>query len=108
MKVAVEMIFIPRITKVGFGNSKFGRGIHRYTALSLHKLTFISQNNVAYLSNARTVVSKHFPRLRNSRRSGVFSVPSRTEPSSDESSCVICCQATAINTWITQELGMVT
>jgi hypothetical protein len=64
MKVAVEMgvnamIFIPRITKVGFGHSKFGRGIHSHTAWSSHKLTFISQNNMAYLCHARTVTSKH-------------------------------------------------
>jgi hypothetical protein len=32
---------------------------------------------VAYLRHVRIVTSKHAPRLRNRRRSGVFSVPCR-------------------------------
>jgi hypothetical protein len=49
MKFAVEigvdaMILIPSFTKIGFGHSKFVRGIHRHTAWSSHKPTFISQN----------------------------------------------------------------
>jgi hypothetical protein len=45
---------------------------------------------------------KTLPGLRNSRQSGVFSVTSIALPR------LICCQATAINTWLTQEAGGVT
>jgi hypothetical protein len=37
-------------------------------------------NIVAYLRHTRIVTLKHAPRLRNRRRSGVFSVPCRAEP----------------------------
>jgi hypothetical protein len=52
------------------------------------------------------------PPLRKSRRSGVFSVPNRAEVcpamTSPASPRFICCQATAINSWMTQEWGGVT
>jgi hypothetical protein len=41
---------------------------------------------VAYLRHTRIVTTKHAPRLRNRRRSGVFSVPCRTEPKRAEES----------------------
>jgi hypothetical protein len=53
-----------------------------------------------------------FLRLRNSRQSGVFSVPSQGLLCHDVSPltllCLACCQSTAINTWITQGWGGVT
>jgi hypothetical protein len=53
------------------------------------------------------------PRLRNSRRSGVLSVPSRADPNRAmtnrlASPRLVRCQATSINTCITQEWGRVT
>jgi hypothetical protein len=41
---------------------------------------------VAYLRHTRIVTTKHAPRLRNRRRSGVFSVPCREEPKRAEES----------------------
>jgi hypothetical protein len=48
-----------------------------------------------------------FPRLRNSRPSGVFSVPWRVAPRL-ASPRLARCQAIAVNTWMTQESGWVT
>jgi hypothetical protein len=41
---------------------------------------------VAYLRHTRIITSKHAPRLRYRRRSGVFSVPCRAEPKRAEES----------------------
>jgi hypothetical protein len=64
---------------------------------------------VGYLRHVRIV------RLRNSRRSGVFPVPCQGQPTRAEESQAVneslfasrrltsCCQATAVNTWMTWE-----
>jgi hypothetical protein len=72
-----------------------------------HNIILVTDHIVTYLRKARTVTSKHAPTIINRRRSGAFSVPSRAV-TSRASPRLVCCQATAINTWMTQEWGRVT
>jgi hypothetical protein len=71
---------------------------------------------VAYLRYARTVTSKHAPAItqQQTKRCFLRAEPSSAEPSRAEprrervanraaSPRLCCCQATAINTWMTQE-----
>jgi hypothetical protein len=91
--------------------------IHDIYVYTVHVSNVTSYCNiyiVAYLRHARTVASKHVPAITQQLTKRCFLVPSRALPCVDESRIAshrlaspspVCCQATAINTWKTQEYG---
>jgi hypothetical protein len=58
----------------------------KYMLLSRHQNAGQNHDIVAYLRHTGIVTTKHAPRLRNRRGSGVFSVPCRAEPKRAEES----------------------
>jgi hypothetical protein len=67
------------------------------------------QNTVAYLRHARTVTSKHAPTITQQYTKRCFlCAETNHDESRIASSHLVCCQATAINAWMTQEWGRVT